>query len=293
MTNDELIQMVTYLQRSEATEKQICLNISQHVKDKKNRRILIKIAAEEQQHYEKWKRFTGKEAKPFRLQVFFYSAMAVLLGYTFAIKQMEARLNRYQNDEIFAVLLERFPEITAMHSDVSAYEDELIASLDEERLHYVGSMILGLNDALVEFTGSLAGYTFAMQSNKLIAMAGLITGISATLAMASSEYLSTRSEIGKNASRAAMYTGISYLLTVILLLLPYLTLPDKMYGTALIVMLVFVVIIIAAFNYYIAIAQNLSFKQRFIEMTVVSLSVAAVSFLIGLLVKNILGIDLS
>ena len=45
--------------------------------------------------------------------------------------------------------------------------------LDEERLHYIGAMVLGLNDALVELTGSLAGFTFAMQNTKIIALSGL------------------------------------------------------------------------------------------------------------------------
>ena len=53
-------------------------------------------------------------------------------------------------------------------------EKALLEMLDEERLKYVGSMVLGLNDALVELTGSLAGFTFAMQNTKLIALSGLI-----------------------------------------------------------------------------------------------------------------------
>ena len=55
-------------------------------------------------------------------------------------------------------------------------------------------MVLGLNDALVEFTGALAGYTFALQNTLLVAMTGLITGVAASLSMATSEYLSTKSE---------------------------------------------------------------------------------------------------
>jgi VIT1/CCC1 family predicted Fe2+/Mn2+ transporter len=56
--------------------------------------------------------------------------------------------------------------------------------IEEERLEYVGAMILGLNDALVELSGSLAGFTLALQDSKLVAMVGMITGIAAALSMA-------------------------------------------------------------------------------------------------------------
>lgn len=131
-----------------------------------------------------------------------------------------------------------------------------------------------------------------MQSNKLISLTGLITGISATLSMASSEFLSARSDGEENAGKSAAFTGMAYLVTVVLLILPYLLLPDKMYGTSLIIMLVFVVIIIALFNYYIAVAKDLSFKKRFTEMAVISLGVSGISFLIGLLVKYFLKVNI-
>lgn len=190
-------------------------------------------------------------------------------------------------------LREKVPGLEVILEEEVVHEQELIAVIDEEKLQYVGSMVLGLNDALVEFTGSLAGWTFAMQSNRLILLAGLITGVSATLSMASSEYLSAKSEgRGKQALKASAYTGVAYLFTVIALLLPYMLFPEKMYFPALIVMLVLVIVIIAAFNFYISVAKSISFKEKFKEMSLVSLSVAAISFLIGLAVKRFLGIDL-
>ena len=44
-----------------------------------------------------------------------------------------------------------------MLSREEEHERELIALIDEERLRDMGSVVLGLNDALVEFTGMLAG----------------------------------------------------------------------------------------------------------------------------------------
>ena len=165
--------------------------------------------------------------------------------------------------------------------------------MDEERLQYVGSMVLGLNDALVELTGTLAGLTLALQNTKLIALSGLITGVSATLSMASSEFLSARSEGREDAFKSCVYTGIAYCITVALLvLLPYLVFDDEHYLHALGTMLVTVVLIILVFTYYISVAKDLDFKKRFWEMALISLSVAAFSFVIGLLVKEALGIDI-
>lgn len=293
MVTSNMIKLLKKLQRSEITEKAIFLKIAKYVKNEANRNTLLRIANEEQKHYDIWKKYSKIDVAPSKFAVFYYTCLAKILGYTFAIKQMERRQNGFNLDKTtLNTLSGSIPEVFYIHQEEVIHEKKLIALLDEERLHYVGSMVLGLNDALVEFTGSLAGYTFAMQSNKLISLAGLITGISATLSMTASEFLSARAEGDKNAKRAAMYTGIAYLLTVVLLILPYLLLPEKLYGLSLAIMLFIVVMIIAFFNFYIAIAKDLSFKKRFFEMAGISLSVAGISFIIGIVVKKVLGIDI-
>ena len=164
--------------------------------------------------------------------------------------------------------------------------------MDEERLHYVGDMVLGMNDALVELTGALAGYTLAMQNTHVIAMAGMITGISATLSMAASGYLSSREAEQKDAVKSATYTGIAYLMTVALLILPYLLLPAKAYLWALGITLLIAITIIAGFNFYLSVAKGRPFKHNFLVMSSISIGVAVISFGVGLIVKNTLGIDL-
>ena len=164
--------------------------------------------------------------------------------------------------------------------------------LDEERLQYVGSMVLGLNDALVELTGSLAGFVFALQNTRLIALSGLIVGISATFSMASSEFLAARSEGRTDALKSCSYTGIAYLLTVVALILPYLLFPSGMYIPALACMLGVVILIIAGFTYYTSVAQDQTFSSRFWEMALISVGVAVVSFVVGILAKQLLGVDI-
>ncbi|MEG3030512.1 MAG: rubrerythrin family protein, partial [Oscillospiraceae bacterium] len=77
-----------------------------------------------------------------------------------------------------------------------------------------------------------------------------------------------------------------------LLIAPYLLFDDAHFMYALATMLVIVVMIIAGFNYYISVAQDLPFKKRFTEMATISLSVALLSFIIGIFVKKFLGIDI-
>ena len=177
-------------------------------------------------------------------------------------------------------------------ADEESHEQALLAMLDEERLSYVGSMVLGMNDAMVEMTGTLAGLTLAMQNTRLIALSGLITGIAATLSMASSEYLSSKSEGRPDALKSASYTGVAYLVTVALLILPYLLFDESHYLWAMGTMVVIVLLILVVFNYYLSVAQDLPFKKRFGQMAGISLGVAALSFVIGILVKQFLGVDI-
>jgi len=288
--SDAAMKIILKLQQNEVTEQAIYSNLAKRVKSQSEKDTLQRISKEEGIHSKIWEKYTNKKLTPNRLKVFFYTLLSIVFGYTFTIKIMEKGEKNAQ--DIYTKLAAEVPEAKQIHKEEEEHEYALIALLDEERLQYVGSMVLGLNDALVELTGTLAGLSFALQNNRLVALSGLITGISATLSMASSEYLSARSEGDANALKSSLYTGIMYLFAVALLVLPYLILPWDKYVPALISMLLIVVIIIFAFTYYISVAKDLPFKKRFLEMAIISLSVAALSFVVGVLVKKFLGIDI-
>ena len=185
---------------------------------------------------------------------------------------------------------EYIPEARQIVVDEDEHEKALIDLLEEKKLNYVGSIVLGLNDALVELTGTLAGLTFALQNTRLIAVAGLITGIAASFSMAASEYLSTKSEgNGANALASSIYTGLAYIGTVVVLILPYLLFTN--YFLCLAMTLSFAILVILFFNYYIAIAKDLNFRKRFWEMFTISMGVAAFTFGIGYLIRVFLGVD--
>jgi len=286
---EDIRNKILGFQRTEITEHHIYSRLAKKINSSENAQIMGHIAEDELRHYNEWKRHSGQDVQPDWLKVWWYYLISRIFGYTFGIKLMERGEEEAQNK--YASVASVIPDAARLQHEENAHEEQLIAMLSEERLQYAGSVVLGLNDALVELTGALAGLTLALQNVKLIALSGLITGIAASLSMAASEYLSTRSEeTTKHPVRAAIYTGIAYIITVTLLVLPYLLFEN--YYLDLAITLTTAVIIIAVFNYYISIAKDESFRERFLEMAGLSLSVALFSFIIGYFIRQWLGIDI-
>jgi VIT1/CCC1 family predicted Fe2+/Mn2+ transporter len=276
-------------QQNEITEYNIYMRIAATLPDANNRKVMEQIAQDELRHYNEWKKYTGEDISPKWTLVWFYTLISRLFGFTFGVKLMEQGEQGAQAN--YAEIAKVIPNIEKIHADEHIHEEQLLNMLDEERLRYAGSVVLGLNDALVELTGALAGLTLALQNVQLIALSGLITGIAASMSMAASEYLSTTSEAtDKHPVRAAIYTGIAYIVTVTLLILPYLLLENEYLCLA--ISLTTAVVIIAVFNYYIAVAKGENFRKRFVEMAGLSLSVAGFSFVIGYFIRMWLGVEL-
>ncbi len=286
--SEEVRRLIAAFQRAEITEHHIYSRLARATRSPENRAVLERIAADELRHYRYWQGLTGREIEPARTKIWFYTGAGRLLGLTFAVRLMEQGEEGAQ--ENYQRIGEVVPQALTIAQEEKVHEEALIGLLDEERLRYTGSVVLGLNDALVELTGALAGLTFALQNTRLIAMTGAITGIAAALSMAASEYLSTRTEeTDRDPVRAALYTGVAYLFTVLVLILPYLVFSN--YLICLAATLVGALLIIAFFNYYISVARDVPFRRRFVEMALLSLSVAAVSFGIGVLMRVVFGVE--
>ncbi len=287
--NPKQIEELEVLQQDEIDSYHTYLRLASIVKDETNRNVLEKIAHQEMVHYSTWKRYTQVDVKPNWLKVHLYYWIAKIFGLTFGVKLMEKSEEKAQHD--YRHLLDHIPEIQKVIQEEEVHEKRLLNMIDEEGLKYAGSVVLGLNDALVELTGALAGFTFAFQKTSIIALAALITGISASFSMAASEYLSVKAEAGEqDPLKSAIYTGLAYIVTVVLLVLPYLIVSN--YLLALGIALLTAILIIAIFNYYISIAKDFSFSKRFFEMTVISLGVATFSFVLGIIIRRIFGIDI-
>ncbi|MBD3206606.1 rubrerythrin family protein [Candidatus Bathyarchaeota archaeon] len=285
--DEELRRRLLTEQKNEITGHIIYGRLAEIIKDQKNTEILEKISQDEKDHYDFLKDLTGEEVSPNNFIIQWYLLLACILGLTFVMKLLER--DEEDAQEIYGVLQEDVEGVSQMLQDEEKHENELIGMIDETRLDYIGSIVLGLNDALVELTGTLAGLSFAFQDTNLIALSGLITGIAASMSMGASEYLSTRAEDGENAIRAALYTGLSYVITVVFLVLPFFVF--QRYLVSLPVTLMIAVVIILLFNYYVSVAKDLNFRKQFTEMASISLGVSGLSFLVGVLVKTFLGVE--
>jgi len=286
--SNELREKLLVFQRNEITEHHIYRKLAERGGQPENQRVLQKISDDELRHYNVWRTYTGQDVEPDRWRIWKYYAISRVFGFTFGVKLMERGEQSAQS--AYGQLYQEIPEADSIIADENQHEQALLQLLDEERLRYTGSMVLGLSDALVELTGVLAGLTLALQDTKLIALTGSITGIAAALSMGASEYLSTKAEdTSRSPVKASLYTGVAYLLTVLVLILPYLVLAN--YYLCLGCTLAGAVLVIALFNYYISVAKDEPFKKRFVEMAGLSLSVAAISFLIGFLMRVLLGVE--
>jgi len=290
MLSKKIKQELLQAQKNEITEHYIYLKLSLKIKDPDNRQVLVDIAEDELKHYNIWKKYTETKVKPSKWKIFKYYVISRVLGLTFGVRLMEKGEKNAQI--VYEEISKEVPEAKNIKHEEEKHEQELIELLNEEKLTYIGSVVLGLNDALVELTGALAGFTFALQNTRLIAVTGLITGIAASLSMAVSEYLSTKSEGDSetNPLKASVYTGIAYVFTVIFLIFPYLIF-SNIY-LALGITLLNAILVILFFTFYISVAKNLPFRKRFLEMAGLSLGVAVITFGIGFLIRTFFEIEI-
>ncbi|KYK37862.1 MAG: VIT1/CCC1 transporter family protein [Theionarchaea archaeon] len=287
--DEETKKVILTAQKNEITEHFIYQKLSRSIKNPHNKKVLNKISQDELRHYNFWKEYTAQKMNPGKLKMWKYYLISKIFGITFGIKLMERGEETAQ--DIYEKISASIPEAKKIQQDEDEHETQLIALLDEERLKYVSSIVLGLNDALVELLGALAGFTLTLQNTSIIAMVGFITGIAASLSMGASEYLSIKSEEGgQNPAKASVYTGSAYLVTVLFLIFPYLLFEN--YYVCLGIAVINAVLVILVFTFYVSVVKDFSFKKRFTEMAGISLGIAALTFAIGFLVRMFLHIDI-
>jgi VIT1/CCC1 family predicted Fe2+/Mn2+ transporter len=280
-------------QRDEITEHEIYRRLAEMTDNPDHRDVLRRLAEDERTHYQLLEKRTGREIRPRRWRVWMFVGLARMLGFRFTLRLMESREEVAQKN--YRKIREALPgadDIRRIERDEFGHEDELIDAIDETKLRYASSVVLGLNDALVELTGAIAGYTLALQHTRIIAVISLLTGISASLSMAGSEYLSIRTDEKsvKSPARASVYTGVAYIFATLLLVLPFFIIPHHLaalgwtLGNAL--------LLIFLFTYYISFAKGQPFKRRFLEMVLISWGVAAISFGIGYLARRYFNLEI-
>mgnify|MGYP002603826171 FL=1 len=286
---EETLAIVRRMQDNEATDQRVYAALAKQASLQKNSEILEKMSHDEGLHCAVWGRYTGIEAKADMFRVWLFVVLGKIFGLVFVINLMEG--GEDDSAENYRKLMEELPEARSIMEDEPRHEAQLAAMIHEEKLSYISSMVLGLNDALVELTGALAGFTLALNDNRMVGMAGFITGVAATLSMAASEYLSKKADTSeKHPFKAAVYTGVAYMITVAFLLLPYIVFESPL--VALGFCLFDAALIILGFTYFVSVVRKESFVRGFTEMITISFSVAGISFLIGWAARSWLNIDM-
>lgn len=285
LLTDKDRRMFLKFQKDECNATEIYKRLSNMAKTEGNKAVFLDMSKEEAAHYDFIAGYTGRHFTYNKFKVVFICTLARIFGLMFTMKLLE------KDEKLTVGAYSQNDKLAAFAKTEDKHENALLDMIDERFLKYMGSIVLGLNDALVEFTGALAGYTLALGNNNMVALTGSITGIAAALSMGSSEYLSTKSDGGDrhHALSSAIYTSIAYLFTVFVLILPYILIPQPVIASA--VMLALAITIIALFNFYYSTVRNESFRKRFGEMAAISLSVALLSFVIGYLLKEFTGIE--
>ena len=267
---------------------------SEREADEDLRNILINLADMERGHVAFWRQHAQQKDYHVKPAVIWgYMILRKLFGLTFVVRFMEMQEGS---------MVEEIRE-WLFHTDHHAKKDietillveeqqelKLIKQIKEERVEFMGSIVLGLNDGLIELSGALTGFLFAFQNHLTVILAGVILGISASLSMASSAYLQARQERGKDPVKSALYTGIAYIIVVILLITPYL-ITTSHFGS-LLGMLAVVISIVCGLSFYTAVVFSRNLRQTFFEMLIFSVGTAFVTFLIGSAARAVFGINI-
>lgn len=258
-------------------------------KDPEFKAILADLVEHEKHDVEFWQPFAPDYIpKPNRLQILSWIIMRKVLGLTFIARYLER--NERKAVEDYTTIQKEFDDETAekiqeIIDHESEHESRLINQIKEERVDFISNIVLGLNDGLIELTGALVGFSFALNNSSIAGASGLITGIAASLSMAASAYLQSRHEAdGRDPKKSALYTGGAYLIVVILLIAPYFLLSSL--TSSLLVMAGIVILIIAGMSAYSAILFQQSFKKQFGEMFLFSVGTSLIAFALGTLVDT-------
>jgi VIT1/CCC1 family predicted Fe2+/Mn2+ transporter len=285
MQNDE--DVILQIQKNEITEARVYASLARRAKGK-NKEILTNVMEDEKRHYEMWKEVSGKDVGPNSWKIFYYYVLSVIFGVTYTIKLMETGEGKATTS--YKNLSEKYDQAKSIYVDEEKHEETLYNLVQEEKLSYLGAMVLGLNDALVEITGTLAGLTFALGVSRTVGVSGLITGVAAALSMAASEYMSQVADKRANPMKATIYTFMAYIVVVILLVLPYF-----LFGSAITAFFITIGVGVLVVVYYASLSSLINdktFRGTFLQMLMVVWGVSLVSFGIGTLAK-LLGVTVA
>ncbi|MEM2856979.1 MAG: ferritin family protein [Candidatus Nitrosocaldaceae archaeon] len=291
---DNIEKIALYSCKEEYNSHKIYLILSQSIFTPSNIRSRFKIMAEQEyEHYLFWSRYVrGYEPKISYVKIFFIKLLILFMGATFIIKILEKHESNIINEYKHVMHLldeEEKHKLEIIIDEEEKHEDEFTKDLNEARVKYLGFIVLGLSDALIEIAGIHAGTLGAYTDTFKAGLAGLIAGVAASIAMASAAYNQAKQNevIGKPVT-AAMYTGIAYILTALLLAFPYFVIHDII--EALLASLIVSIGILAYISLYSYILYNRNFFRELGETSAIIFGATLALYIFGDLIGEYLGI---
>ena len=249
--------------------------------------VLKKLSSTEHGHYEFWLKYVpGEEPKLARLKMYWILFLRRFLGLTFATRYLDRHeenvVKEYQGlaDLIPASDKEAFD---AMVADEMEHEKAFALEAESSAVRYIAFVVLGLADALVEISGIHAGWLGLFEKTEIAGLAGIIAGGAASMAMASAAFAQAKQGFQGSARLSAIYTGVSYFITAIILATPYFLTPNMI--VALGSSLTLAVIILAVTTWYSVVIQEKHFFKDFLEILLILFATTIIVFALGAIVS--------
>ncbi len=252
------------------------------------REILQAFANQEQKHYDFWLKYVNGQPIYSQRRLWWYKFLVWFLGPTFVIRLLER--DEHRTITAYKAMVEVLPEeegkaLKHLIEEEEEHERAFMEALgvEEPRVKYVGFVVLGLSDAIIEVTGVHAGFLGVSHKPLIAGIAGLIVGFAASISMGSAAYLQAKQNPQVSALRSAFYTGFSYLLAVVILALPYFLTGDMKIAFWLSV--VIAVLLILAFVYYSSVLFMRFFQSEALESIAVLGGTTVLSYGFGELLR--------
>ncbi len=256
--------------------------------------VLNKLAETEHRHYEFWKKFVPEfELKASGRKVTLILLLRVIFGATFAVRYLEHHegnvIQYYKSVASLIPTSDKLP-FEEMLGDEQQHERQFSEEVESSALRYISFVVLGLADALVEITGIHAGSLGIYNSTTIAGLAGIIAGAAASLAMASAAFAQAKQGFAGSARLSAIYTGVSYFITAVVLATPYFL--TRVMLEALAASLILAVIIVATITFYSSIISDRSFRKEFIEILSIMFGTTVVLYILGYVIRITFGITI-
>jgi VIT1/CCC1 family predicted Fe2+/Mn2+ transporter len=249
--------------------------------------VLKKLSSTEHGHYEFWRKYVpGEEPKLERLKMYWILFLRRFFGLTFATRYLDRHeekvVKEYQG---LAGLIPESDKVAfdAMVADEMEHEKAFALEAESSAVRYISFVVLGLADALVEISGIHAGWLGLFDKTEIAGLAGVIAGGAASMAMASAAFAQAKQGFKGSARLSAVYTGVSYFITALILATPYFLTPNMI--EALASSLTLAVIILAITTWYSVVIQEKHFFKDFVEILIILFATTIIVFALGAIVS--------